>query len=57
MPVMYLIKFQDRLFMNIYIFVYSFTSQSVVMSDFRPVSVLGRGHFGKVSMILVVGLV
>ena len=27
----------------------SFTSQSVMMSDFRPISVLGRGHFGKVS--------
>ena len=28
---------------------FSFTSQSVMMSDFRPISVLGRGHFGKVS--------
>lgn len=25
-----------------------FSSQSVLMADFRPISVLGRGHFGKV---------
>ena len=39
------------------VFCYRFSNQAVNMKEFRPVSVLGRGHFGKVSFTLYTMLV